>query len=107
MDVTEALLLSSMVYCKGDVCLSAAAALLWSTVDTGQRLLLVCMCLLQGRCCVQCVTLFSNLHACRRGFAVVNGFIFSAILEYLSDKSRYKAQMVRATKEVEHRWGGD
>lgn len=37
------------------------------------------------------------------GFAVVNGFIFSAILEFLADNARYKAQLMQATKEVEHR----
>jgi hypothetical protein len=38
------------------------------------------------------------------GFAVVNGFIFSAILESLSDQARYKALLTAARKEVEHRW---
>jgi hypothetical protein len=42
---------------------------------------------------------------CCRGFAVVNGFIFSAVLEGLADNARYKTQLLRATKEVEHRWG--
>lgn len=37
------------------------------------------------------------------GFAVVNGFIFSAVLEGLADNARYKTQLLRATKEVEHR----
>lgn len=37
---------------------------------------------------------------------MVNAFIFSAILEGLADNARYKAQLLRATKEVEHRWAG-
>lgn len=41
----------------------------------------------------------------RRGFATVNAFIFSAILEATSDRARCKAQMTRALQEAEHRWG--
>ncbi|WIA11542.1 hypothetical protein OEZ85_011652 [Tetradesmus obliquus] len=37
------------------------------------------------------------------GFATVNGFIFSAILESLATRARYKANMVQVQHEVERR----
>eukprot|EP00878_Enallax_costatus_P034394 GHUV01038128.1.p1 GENE.GHUV01038128.1~~GHUV01038128.1.p1 ORF type:complete len:493 (+),score=96.96 GHUV01038128.1:602-2080(+) len=37
------------------------------------------------------------------GFAVVNGFVLSAILEFLASKARYKAKLMQVRREVERR----
>lgn len=48
-----------------------------------------------ARTCLHCCNSRLRATAVRRGFAVVNGFVLSAVLEMLAAKASYKAKLLQ------------